>query len=53
MTCAEAMKRLGAAGTAQNRKVYSRHRVKGAMFGVSYVTLGELKKEIKIDHAMP
>lgn len=52
MTFDEVMAALEAAGTEQNRKVYARHGVKGAMFGVSYATLGKLKKRIKRDHAL-
>lgn len=39
-------------GTAQNRKVYARHGVKGAMFGVSYANLKALKKRIGTDHEL-
>jgi len=52
MTLDEVMKALEAAGTAQNRKVYGRHGVRGAMFGVSYSALGSLKKKIKTDQAL-
>ncbi len=50
MTYEDAMKQLEAMGTAQNRKVYPRHGVKGPMFGVSYADLGKLQKAIKTDH---
>jgi 3-methyladenine DNA glycosylase AlkD len=46
------MRRLEAAGTAQNRTVYSRHGVKEPMFGVSYAELGKLRKEIRVDHEL-
>ena len=52
MTKTEAIKRLKAMGTAQNRKVYPRHGVTGEMFGVSWADLGRLKKEIKADQAL-
>ncbi len=46
------MRRLEAAGTEQNRKVYPRHGVKPPMFGVPYSELAKLRKEIKVDHAL-
>jgi 3-methyladenine DNA glycosylase AlkD len=46
----EVMRELEAMGTAQNRKIYGRHGVRGDMFGVSYANLGKLKKKIKVDH---
>jgi 3-methyladenine DNA glycosylase AlkD len=46
------MKALEDAGTAQNRKVYGRHGVQGAMFGVSYAVQRALAKKIKVDHAL-
>lgn len=52
MTLEEAMKQLEKAGTAQNRKVYGRHGVKGPMFGVSYANLKALAKKIKTDHSL-
>jgi 3-methyladenine DNA glycosylase AlkD len=52
MTFRDAMKELEAAGTAQNRKVYARHGVTGAMFGVSFAALGKLKKKIGTDQAL-
>ncbi len=48
----EALAQLKALGTAQNRKVYARHGVTGAAFGVSYGALGKLKKAIRIDHEL-
>jgi len=44
------MQQLESMGTAQNRKVYSRHGVSGDMFGVSYANLNKLQKAIKVDH---
>ncbi len=51
-TAKEVLAELEAMGTAQNRKVYARHGVTGAQFGVSYGNLGKLKKRIKTDHAL-
>jgi len=50
----QVMKQLKALGTAQNRKVYSRHLGPHLhdMFGVSYANLGKLKKQIKVDHEL-
>lgn len=44
------MSELQRAGTAQNRKVYARHGVKGTFFGVSFATLRTIAKKIKVDH---
>jgi 3-methyladenine DNA glycosylase AlkD len=52
MELAQAMAALEAAGTEHNRRVYPRHGVKGALFGVSHASLDNLKKQIKIDHAL-
>jgi 3-methyladenine DNA glycosylase AlkD len=52
MELGETMARLEAAGSAQTRKTYGRHGVRGPMFGVSYAELGKLKKQIKQDHAL-
>jgi len=52
MTYSEVMKELKAAGTAQNRKIYTRHGVKKEMFGVSFANLNLLKKKIKVNHAL-
>ena len=35
MNCQSVLAELKSLGTAQNRKVYGRHGVKGPMFGVS------------------
>lgn len=48
----EVMAGLGAAGTAQNRKVYARHGAAEPMFGVSYAELGKIAKSIKTDHPL-
>ena len=52
MTKTEVMKELKANGTAQNRKVYRRHGMRGKLFGVSYAVLGKLKKRIKADQSL-
>jgi 3-methyladenine DNA glycosylase AlkD len=43
---------LQQAGTAQNRKVYQRHGVRGEFFGVSYTNLNVRKMQIKKDTAL-
>jgi 3-methyladenine DNA glycosylase AlkD len=50
MTYKQAMAALKKAGTAQNRKIYGKHGVRGEMFGVSFAVLKTLKKTIKQDH---
>lgn len=52
MNKTEALKRLEAYGTAQNRKLYARHGITGKLFGVSYANLKILKKEIKTDQKL-
>jgi 3-methyladenine DNA glycosylase AlkD len=52
MKVPEALARLESLGTAQNRKVYARHGVRGAMFGVSYAELGKLAKQWKGEHEL-
>jgi 3-methyladenine DNA glycosylase AlkD len=52
MNCREALKQLESFGSEQTRKTYRRHGVDTPMFGVSYKTMGLLKKQIKIDHAL-
>lgn len=52
MTKSQVMKALETAGTEQNRKIYGRHGVRGAMFGVSYAKMGELRKQIGTDHEL-
>ena len=47
MTFDEVFTELADLGTAQNRKVYSKHGVQGDMFGVSFGNLGKLKKKLK------
>ncbi len=48
----QVMKLLKALGTAQNRKVYTRHLGTIEMFGVSYANLGKLKRQIKVDQEL-
>ncbi len=48
----DTMTRLQSAGTAQNRKVYTRHGAAEPMFGVSYKDLGIIAKRLKTDHAL-
>ena len=52
MNKTEVMKELKANGTAQNRKVYRRHGIRGPLFGVSYAVLGMLQKRIKVDQPL-
>lgn len=47
MTAAETLAELESLGTAQNRKVYGRHGVRGRMFGVSFGNLGKLRQRIR------
>lgn len=48
----DVLQQLQALGTAQNRKVYERHGVRGDRYGVSYANLGKLKKQIGVDHEL-
>jgi 3-methyladenine DNA glycosylase AlkD len=52
MNAAQILKELAALGTAQNRKVYARHGVAGAMFGVSYAHLGRLARKLQGEHEL-
>src|SRR5262245_27770636 len=52
MNAAQALKKLAALGTAQNRKVYARHGVTAECFGVSYADLGKLAKELRGEHEL-
>lgn len=52
MLLAEALAQLEAAGSAQTRKTYARHGIKGDCFGVSYAVLGQLRKKIKVDDGL-
>jgi 3-methyladenine DNA glycosylase AlkD len=46
------MRELEKAGTEQARKTYRRHGAVDPMFGVSFATLKEMVKRIKVDHAL-
>ena len=50
MDLAEVLALLEAKGTAQNRKVYRRHGVRGDVFGVSYGELGKLRRRLGVHH---
>lgn len=52
MSCDDVMHELERLGTAQNRKVYARHGVGEAMFGVSFADLDKLQRKIKQHHAL-
>ena len=52
MTLKEAMAALEKAGTAQCRKIYARHGVSGAQFGVSHAALGAMTRSIKSDDVL-
>lgn len=52
MTLEEALERLEALGTEQNRKVYARHGVRTPQYGVSFTHLRALQKEIRTDHTL-
>lgn len=47
-----ALAELEALGTAQNRKIYTRHGVGSDLYGVSYANLKALRKQIKMDHSL-
>jgi 3-methyladenine DNA glycosylase AlkD len=52
MNKTEVLQQLEAMGTTQNRKVYTRHGVKGEQYGVSVANLKKLKKQIKVDQSL-
>jgi 3-methyladenine DNA glycosylase AlkD len=52
MDVAEALARLEAAGTEQNRKVYRRHGAHDPLFGVSFAALRALAKEARRDQEL-
>src|SRR5262245_27508815 len=52
MTLAQTMSALDKAGSEQTRKTYARHGATGPMFGVSFATLKDLLKRIKVDHEL-
>ncbi len=52
MSCAETLRALEQAGSAQTRKTYARHGAQEPMFGVSFATLKTLVKRIGVDHEL-
>ena len=52
MTAPEALKKLEALGTAQNRKTYRRHGAGENLYGVSFANLYALRRQIKTDHEL-
>lgn len=52
MTLAQALAALEKAGTAQNRKVYAKHGVGPAQFGVAFAELKKMAKSIGRDHEL-
>lgn len=52
MTEAEVMAELRSLGTEQTRKTWTRHGVKGEMFGVRYADLYRIQKKIKVDQEL-
>ena len=52
MTYQKVMSELKKLGTAQNRKIYKRHGAGDKLYGVSFANLKNLKKNIKVDHAL-
>jgi 3-methyladenine DNA glycosylase AlkD len=52
MNLSDTLRELEKAGSEQTRATYARHGIKGSMFGVSYATLGTMKKKIKTDHTL-
>lgn len=48
----QVLEELKSLGTAQNRKVYARHGVKGDAFGVSYANLEKVRRSIGVDHRL-
>lgn len=52
MNFSEAMQALESCGAEQYRKIYARHGVSGAQFGVLTSDLKALQKKIKRDHAL-
>ncbi|HEY3440941.1 MAG TPA: DNA alkylation repair protein [Paludibaculum sp.] len=52
MTLQETLATLESLGTAQNRKVYTRHGAGEILFGVSFANLGALKRKIKVNHPL-
>ncbi len=46
------LRELESRGSAQTRKTYGRHGVRGPMFGVSYKDLGILTRKLKTNHPL-
>src|SRR5262249_25949967 len=49
MNYKELMRELKSLGSEPTRKTYKRHGVQGEIYGVSYASLGVLKKKIQMD----
>lgn len=52
MNLKQTLAELERLGTAQNRKVYARHGVRGPAYGVSFANLGKLVKTIRVDQQL-
>lgn len=52
MNKSEVLQQLEKMGTAQNRKIYTRHGVPGEQYGVSMANLKKLKKQIKVNQPL-
>lgn len=52
MTKKEVVGQLMTLGTAQNRKIYKRHGVRGSQYGVSFANINRLAKKIKVDQEL-
>ncbi len=48
----EVLEELKALGSEQTRKTYRRHGVENDLYGVSYASLGALKKKIRVDQEL-
>ena len=49
----ETLQQLEAMGTAQSRKVYTQHGVKGQQYGVSVANLKKLKNKSRLTYLWP
>ncbi len=52
MLAGDVLQQLESVGKEQYRKIYARHGVKGAQFGVSTADIKAIQKKIKRDHAL-
>jgi 3-methyladenine DNA glycosylase AlkD len=52
MDAAALLRELESRGSAQTRKTYGRHGIRGSMFGVSYKDLGILTRRLKTNHPL-